>query len=267
MKLTYKELHQLFDLGIKLKVKTPNGLKLIKGKFLKEDTGNHIVYNDNTETKCSVTHHMETTRGFLSSNDLKVGDVLNNKIIVKINKLDNQLWYDFEVDDLSGLYYQNDIIHHNSGKSLVIFLIFMFMRENNARGLMLVPNINLLHQMKSDFSEYLQIEKDKVELKFLKASLVDKKEDQIFEIESRLDRNKIIMENIHIIGGGNTDRHFENSLTISTWQSMQNRFNTKELSDVEPSDYCKDIINKRKLHGKFKKITYLDGTIKIIEYK
>jgi hypothetical protein len=231
MQITYKQLHKLINFGVKLKVQTPSGPKLIKRTFLKEDIGNHIFYDDCTETKCSVTHYMETDRGLLSSNELKIDDVLNNKTIVKINKLHNQLWYDFEIDDPNGLYYQNDIIHHNSGKSMVISLIAEFFRLKGKNGLLLVPTINLLHQLKNDIKEYNLNE---------------------------------LYNDIHIIGGGNTDRHFKNSLTISTWQSMQSRFNVKILSDKDPCDFGKDIIKKHKISGNFKKTIYSDGSSTII---
>lgn len=76
-----------------------------------------------------------------------------------------------------------------SGKSMTISLIAEFMRRQNKKGLLLVPNINLLTQFKSDIRDY---------------NLMD------------------LYDDTHVIGGGNNDRHFNNSLTISTWQSMQN---------------------------------------------
>jgi len=77
----------------------------------------------------------------------------------------------------------------SSGKSLVIGLIAEFFRQHAKRGILLVPNINLLEQMRGDFESY------------------------------NLSK---LCENTHIIGGGETDRHFNKSLTISTWQSLIN---------------------------------------------
>jgi hypothetical protein len=73
------------------------------------------------------------------------------------------------------------------GKSLTISLICEFFRRNGKKGLLLVPNINLLTQFKNDIKDY---------------------------------NLKDLHNNIHIIGGGSTERHFNKSLTISTWQSM-----------------------------------------------
>lgn len=76
-----------------------------------------------------------------------------------------------------------------SGKSMTISLIAEFFRQRGKRGLLLVPNINLLTQFKNDIKDYNLIE---------------------------------LYEDTHTIGGGSTERHFNCSLTISTWQSMMN---------------------------------------------
>ncbi len=73
------------------------------------------------------------------------------------------------------------------GKSLTISLICEFFRKKGKKGLLLVPNINLLEQFKNDISEYNLLE---------------------------------LHKNVHIIGGGQTERHFDKALTISTWQSL-----------------------------------------------
>lgn len=74
-----------------------------------------------------------------------------------------------------------------SGKSMTISLIAEFFRRQGKKGLLLVPNINLLTQFKNDIKDY-----------------------NLHELHN----------DTHTIGGGNTERHFNNSLTISTWQSM-----------------------------------------------
>jgi superfamily II DNA or RNA helicase len=77
----------------------------------------------------------------------------------------------------------------SSGKSMTISLIAEFFRRKGRKGLLLVPNINLLSQFKKDIGDY---------------NLTD------------------LYEDSHVIGGGSTERHFNNSLTISTWQSLLN---------------------------------------------
>lgn len=76
-----------------------------------------------------------------------------------------------------------------SGKSMTISLIADFFRRQGKKGLLLVPNINLLTQFKGDIKDY---------------NLID------------------LYEDTHVIGGGSNDKHFNCSLTISTWQSMMN---------------------------------------------
>ena len=101
--------------------------------------------------------------------------------------------YDFQVTAAyESLLYGKQInrMCTGSGKSLTISLIAEFMRLNNKKGLLLVPNINLLTQFKNDIKDY---------------NLID------------------LYNDTHVIGGGNTDKHFNCTLTISTWQSLLRR--------------------------------------------
>lgn len=75
----------------------------------------------------------------------------------------------------------------SSGKSLTISMICDFLRQKGKKGLLLVPNINLLTQFKEDIKEYNLTE---------------------------------LHENTNIIGGGQTTRDLSGALTISTWQSL-----------------------------------------------
>lgn len=78
----------------------------------------------------------------------------------------------------------------SSGKSLTISLIAEFMRTKGRRGVLVVPNINLLAQFKSDIESY-----------------------GLTELHS----------NTIVLGGDNTevtDKTFNSSLLISTWQSL-----------------------------------------------
>jgi superfamily II DNA or RNA helicase len=77
----------------------------------------------------------------------------------------------------------------SSGKSMTIALMAEFFRRQGKKGLLLVPNINLLTQFKADIKGYNLTE---------------------------------LFDDTHVIGGGSTDKHFNCTLTISTWQSMQN---------------------------------------------
>jgi superfamily II DNA or RNA helicase len=92
-----------------------------------------------------------------------------------------------------------------SGKSLTISLIAEFFRRKNKKGLLLVPNINLLVQFKNDIKDY---------------NLND------------------LYENTHVIGGGNSEKHFDKSLTISTWQSLLNFRTELDELDYVITDEC-----------------------------
>lgn len=83
---------------------------------------------------------------------------------------------------------QINIMSTSSGKSLTISLLIEFLRRKGKRGLLLVPNINLLTQFHDDIKSYNLPE---------------------------------LYDDVRIIGGGNTERKFDKSLVISTWQSLQ----------------------------------------------
>jgi len=93
----------------------------------------------------------------------------------------------------------------SAGKSLCISLMMEFFRKHNMKGLLLVPNTNLLEQFKQDIFEY---------------NLTD------------------LYENTHVIGGGQNIKHFDKSLTISTWQSLANWDNELDKLDYVICDEC-----------------------------
>lgn len=85
-----------------------------------------------------------------------------------------------------------------SGKSLTISLFAEFMRQKRKRGLLLVPNVNLLTQFKSDIADY-----------------------GLSELYAKT----------QTIGGGETNREFWGDLVISTWQSLQDTKKTLDTFD------------------------------------
>jgi hypothetical protein len=99
----------------------------------------------------------------------------------------------------------------SSGKSFIISLLIEFFRRKGKKGLLLVPNINLLTQFKADIKDY---------------NLID------------------LWEDTHVIGGGETDRHFDNALTISTWQSLQEGVTSKILTEHEVKNSVKILPTK-----------------------
>ena len=83
---------------------------------------------------------------------------------------------------------QINIMSTSSGKSFTISLMCEYLRLQGKKGLLLVPNINLLTQFKGDIKSY-----------------------NLHELH----------DTTRIIGGGESERVFDTPLTISTWQSLK----------------------------------------------
>lgn len=206
-KITYKELHNLLERNIKIKVKTPNGPKEILNKYTKTEPGKLIKYDDGTETRCAISHQMMFPE-LKAANEIKVNDSNGIKTVISIDDLPEQTWYDFEINCPDGLYYQNDIVHHNSGKSILIQLIQEYFRRENKKGILLVPNVNLLEQFYNDIKDY---------------NLID------------------LANDTELIGGDYSVKdvsELTKTLTISTWQSMQNFEGSLEGLDFVMQDEC-----------------------------
>lgn len=188
MKLTYRQIHKLLDKGVEMFVDSPTGKKKILNKFSKMSEGYIIKYDDNTETNCAVAHNMIFNGILKGASEIQVGDIddLSHKKVISKTKIPEQEYLDFEISDPNGLYIQNGIIHHNSGKSLIISMILEYFRRKGLKGVLIVPNINLLTQFKSDIESY---------------GLND------------------LYNEIQVHGDGNKS-NFDTVLTISTWQSL-----------------------------------------------
>jgi len=115
-----------------------------------------------------------------------------------------------------------------SGKSCIIFLLCMFFRQHNMKGIILVPTISLLNQIYSDMEDYLQL------------SLYNKQleESHSIELSDKIEHIESIMNDIHLIGGGNVDMNLDSSITISTWQSMKNYDGSIDVVDFVICDEC-----------------------------
>lgn len=196
MKLTYRQIHKLLDKGVEMFVDSPTGKKKILNKFSKISEGYIIKYNDNTETNCAVAHNMIFNGILKGASEIQVGDIddLSHKKVISKTKIPEQEYLDFEISDPNGLYIQNGIIHHNSGKSLCISLILEFFRRKGYKGILVVPNVNLLTQFISDIKSY---------------------------------GLNVLADNTLLLGDGNIS-DFSKPLTITTWQSM-----TKEVKNLD----------------------------------
>lgn len=93
----------------------------------------------------------------------------------------------------------------SAGKSLTITAIAEFFKQKGKKGLLLVPNINLLSQFKDDIKEY---------------GIID------------------LYNETHTIGGGTGEKSLHKAFTISTWQSMQNYKEDLHKLDYVICDEC-----------------------------
>lgn len=89
-----------------------------------------------------------------------------------------------------------------SGKSLIIYLIARFLVSKNKKGLIIVPNTGLVHQLYSDFEDY---------------SLIN---------------NWNVEENSHKIYSGK-EKYTDKPLTFSTWQSLSALIRSNEQNADE----------------------------------
>ena len=122
-----------------------------------------------------------------------------------------------------------------AGKSVIIAGLVEFFRTHGLRGLILVPSISLTTQLHNDFKSYGLHE---------------------------------LYDNCRLIGGDNNEKNFSKMVSIGTWQSvmlMMNGETNTILADANNLHIDGWVVNKiTKKNGKFKKITYSDGTTEII---
>nr|DAV46741.1 MAG TPA: DNA helicase [Caudoviricetes sp.] len=125
------------------------------------------------------------------------------KIISKIKSFDPYKYQKLAVCD--ALYYKRLLIKAatGSGKSYIISLISKILLSLGYRGIIIVPNIMLTTQLKSDFESYG------------------------FDVDTEL------------VGGKNNQKLFNKPLTISTWQSCKKitKFKTKDLEFLKDFDF------------------------------
>lgn len=194
-KITYRELYDIVENNIgTVKVNTPTGYELVTNAYKKYSPGITLKYTDGTETTGSVNHLMfdEPSNDFLPMSTMCVGDYIGNKIISNVTNLPAQEWIDFTVDALHESYYQNGILHHNSGKSLVTYLMVHAILAKILDGqkiLITVPTISLVSQLFNDFKDY--------------------------SVNNSWD----VDEYVHTIIGG-SKKHTSKPIIISTWQSL-----------------------------------------------
>lgn len=153
--ISLKELERIVSQGLTPKILTCSGYEKITNTYRKFSKGLDLCFNDNTSFKCSIKHLMLKDDNWMLANQFVEGDKIGNKVITSIKQLDSQEWVDFTIDADHHSYIYNDITHHNSGKSFIIYLIVRFILKHIPDKILIsVPSVNLVKQIKTDFCSY-----------------------------------------------------------------------------------------------------------------
>jgi hypothetical protein len=163
MKVTLEELEYLISQNHIPQIDTPTGLEDITDTYRKNGPGYEFKFSDSSGYKCAVNHKIKDDFGeWIDAKDLRVGQVVSGKEIVSMTEVGCQDWIDFTVDADHQSYFYNGLTHHNSGKSLVQYLlvrIYQLMDELHHKTIFIcVPTIALVEQMYNDFKDYSTFE-------------------------------------------------------------------------------------------------------------
>ena len=101
------------------------------------------------------------------------------------------MYYGFQLDGDHLYYTDNGVLNHNSGKSLIQYIICRWHMNHGRRFCLIVPSINLVEQMASDFRDYA-------------------KNDDSFNVD----------DVVQLVYNKKAREIDETKSTISTWQSM-----------------------------------------------
>lgn len=245
--ITYKELYKLHKTKeYEIQVITPSGWCDVNEVFTKNDLrGYDLTFENGSKIRCSYVHYLATPNDWTTSSDLQINDEVYdynfNKIkLIKKTPVVSQTWYDFEVNNKESWYIQNNLIHHNSGKSLIIYMLFRLFNYKKLKGMLIVPSVSLTSQMFSDFSDYfyekenILIDKIKEEKDDIKNALLKSELEDIYKSRELLDC-KDIESNVAIISSG-ADKYTKHNFKISTFQSLSINQDRIDRSYFEDKD-------------------------------
>nr|QMP82927.1 MAG: ATP-dependent DNA helicase [Caudoviricetes sp.] len=206
--LSFDQIKFLIENGFPVKVETPYGMHQITDVYEKFSSGRKIQFSDGSEFIGSNSHLIYKGNNFTPLSSLNTGDIIedknyNTKTIEYIEEKPAQKWIDFSIDHPSETYIQSDIIHHNSGKSALVYTIMRYLSSKGLRGLVIVPNVGLIHQLYNDFDDY----------------------------SAFVDWN--VIDNVHKIFSGQ-DKNSNKNCYLSTWQSL---YTIKDKSWFSTFDY------------------------------
>ena len=100
-----------------------------------------------------------------------------------IEQLGQDDYYGFQLDG-DHLYYNEDyVLQHNSGKSLIIYLILRWMLSKDRKCVIIVPSTSLVEQMVDDFKKY-SVNDDSWDAEREVAKLYSKVQTDPFEVDA-----------------------------------------------------------------------------------
>jgi len=103
----------MFKLNSGYKILSPSGFVNFSGiQKVYKPYYHHIIFDDNTEIKCSNNHPFGKNK--ITAENLKLDDVLNGRKIVYNEIVEEGIWLYDPIDVEEGnLYYANNIVSHN----------------------------------------------------------------------------------------------------------------------------------------------------------
>ena len=157
--VTLEELEQLVKAGYTPKIETPSGFEEIVEVYRKNSPGFLLKFSDGSEFKAAKNHKILIDGEWEEVFEVDVGTIISSekgaKTLISKEPVKTQDWIDFTINVGHHSYYYNDMIHHNSGKSFIIYLLQQhYFRTFGHRTLIIVPTISLVHQMAGDFIDY-----------------------------------------------------------------------------------------------------------------
>ncbi|KKM26409.1 hypothetical protein LCGC14_1585090, partial [marine sediment metagenome] len=121
--IAIEEFFASYKEGIDYQIETPNGWQSIGALIRKRDKECYnLILNGGLELGCSDDHYVLTPGGWTNAEDIKIKDNIITKYGVKklLSKeyLGKRDTFDLEVKSENHSYYSNDIVSHNTGKSM-----------------------------------------------------------------------------------------------------------------------------------------------------
>lgn len=235
--ITFKELHRIYkEDEYNIEVDSPEGWTNVVDIYEKENIeGYELIFDDNKNIKCAITHLLLTNNGWKSAEELNINDIIltdninkPSKLVAKNNIL-SQKWLDIEVDNENSWYLCQDKINHNSGKSLIIYILCRYFLWKNKKIILLCPRIDLVNQMSDDFKDYFYSKEDRL--------IAENNVDELIKLRNnRKELNcEQIEEHVHKIFGGQ-EKYTNKNIIISTRDSLsigQGRVNEVYFKNID----------------------------------